>query len=166
MTSEILTVDAELRLRPFAGDADVDAAWTWYRDPETVALVDGLGAPPYARDRVAALYDALAGQGDVLMNERLTPSGWVVVGEATLAPDTLPIVIAPEHRAQGIGRRVLLRLVDRARVLGWTELRVREVLPGNEASHGLFRSLGFVPRDDGPQAYVLPLAPLGGRPRV
>lgn len=162
----ILEVDDELRLRPFAGDADVDLAWPWYQDAETVALVDGPGSPTYARDRVAAMYAALGAQGEVYVIERRAGGGdWVAVGDVTLAPDTLPILIAPGLRRQGIGRRVLLRLVDRARVLGWTELCVREVLPGSDASHRLFLGLGFVARDDRPPAYVLRLAPLGGRPR-
>jgi GNAT superfamily N-acetyltransferase len=160
MTPEILPVDDELRLRPFAGDADVELAWPWYRDAETVALVDGPGSPTYARDRVAAMFEALAAQGDVYLIERLTPDGWQAVGDVTLAPETLPIVIAPGLRGKGIGRRVLLRLVDRARVLGWSELRVREIIAGNDASHRLFTSLGFVARDDGPPSYVLKLAPL------
>lgn len=119
MTPEILVVDDDLRLRPFAGDADVDAAWPWYRDPATVALVDGAGAPAYARDRVAAMYDALGAQGEVYVVELRSGAGWEPVGDVTLAPHTLPIVVAPGSRGRGIGRRVLLRLVDRARVLGW-----------------------------------------------
>ncbi len=161
----VLDVDDELRLRAFAGDADVDLAWPWYRDPETVALLDGPGDPPYTRERVAAMYESLAAQGEVYLIERRVRDAWQAVGDVTLAPDTLPILVAPGARGQGIGRRVILRLVDRARVLGWSELRVREVLPGNDASHRLFTGLGFVPREDPPPAYVLRLAPLGGRPR-
>lgn len=165
MTPEILPVDEELRLRPYAGDVDVDLAWPWYRDPETVALVDGPGSPAYDRDRVASMYDALVTQGEVYLIERRTSEGWQAVGDVTLAPDTLPIVVAPGQRGQGIGRRVLLRLVDRARVLGWQELRVREVYDDNTASHRLLAGLGFVARPDPPPAYVLRLAPLGGRTR-
>jgi GNAT superfamily N-acetyltransferase len=170
VTPEILVVDDELRLRPFAGEADVDAAWPWYRDPATVALVDGPGEPVYARDRVGARYAALGARGEVFMVELRSATGWEPVGDVTLAPDTLPMVIAPEHRGRGIGRRVLLRLVDRARVLGWSELRVREVPAGNAASHRLFSGLGFLPLPvgdaaEGSRRYVLRLAPLGSRPR-
>lgn len=162
----ILEVDHELRLRSYAGDADVDAAWPWYQDLETVALVDGPGTAAYPRDRVAAMYDALGAQGEVYLIERRgVDDAWAAVGDVTLAPDTLPILVAPGCRGQGIGRRVVLRLVDRARVLGWDEIRVREVFADNEASHRLFRGLGFVARSGGPPAYVLRLAPLGGRPR-
>lgn len=166
MIPEILPVDEGLRLRPYAGDADVDVAWPWYRDAETVALVDGPGSPTYARDRVAAMYQALCAQGEVYLIERRTPGGaWEAIGDVTLAPDTIPIVLAPECRAQGIGRRVLLRLVDRARVLGYDELRVLEVYPGNDAAVRLLTGLGFVRRIPSPPAYVLRLAPLGSRRR-
>jgi GNAT superfamily N-acetyltransferase len=169
MDPEILPVDVGLRLRRFARDPDadpavdpvVDTAWAWYRDVETVALVDGPGSPTYSRDRVASMYQALARQGELYLVERRTPDGWETVGDVTLARDTLPIVIAPGARRQGIGRRVLLRLVDRARALGWSELRVREVFPANDAAHHLFSSLGFVAvPGDAPPAYELRLAAL------
>jgi GNAT superfamily N-acetyltransferase len=162
---EVVPVDGRLRLRAFAGEPDVAAALPWYADPATVVAVDGPGATPYDGARVAAMYDALGRQGDLYMIEARTESGWEPVGDVTLARDTLPIVIAPEYRRQGIGRSVLLRLVDRARVLGWEELRVREVYPDNAASRALFEGLGFVPRPGGPAAYVLRLSPLAVRRR-
>jgi GNAT superfamily N-acetyltransferase len=162
----ILAVDDELRLRPYAGDPDVDLAWPWYQDAETVALVDGAGSPTYARDRVAAMYQALQAQGEVYLIERRTPEGWLAVGDVTLARETVPIVLAPCVRAQGIGRRVLLRLVDRARALGWSELHVREVYAGNPAAWRLFTGIGFVPRTATPPAMTLRLSPLGGRDRA
>jgi GNAT superfamily N-acetyltransferase len=167
MTPPNLPVDDELRLRPYAGEEDVGLAWPWYRDPETVALVDGGGSAVYPRDRVAAMYTALQDQGEVYVIERRGPEGgaWVAVGDVTLAPDTVPIVVAPACRRQGIGRRVLLRLVDRARVLDWEALHVREVYAGNEAAHRLYTGIGFVPRAVAPPMMSLRLSPLGGRAR-
>ena len=131
----------------------MDAAWPWYRDPVTVVLVDGPGAPAYARDRVAAMYDALGAQGEVYVVALRSGAGWEPVGDVALAPHTLPIVVAPGSRGRGIGRRVL------------------EVRDDNEASHRLFSGLVVVSagtvRDHGPsRGYVLRLAPLGGRPRL
>ncbi len=108
MTPLILPVDDELRLRPFAGDADVDLAWPWYRDAETVELVDGPGRPTYARDRVAAMYDALAAQGAVYLIERLTHAEtWEAVGDVTLAPESFPIGRGAEGTgcSDGLGSR-------------------------------------------------------------
>jgi GNAT superfamily N-acetyltransferase len=165
LSADLVSVDESLRLRPFAGDPDIDVATSWYADPATAELVDGPGSPPYDRPRVAAMFEALSAEGEVYLIERRTSSGWDAVGDVTLAPDTMPITIAPEQRRQGIARLVLLRLADRARVLDWTELRVREVHPGNEPSRRLFESLGFVACSTPPPAFVLPLAPVGGRAR-
>lgn len=163
---EMIPVDDELRLRRFAGDADVALAWPWYQDPETVVSLHGAGSPAYARDRVAAMYESRGTQGELYLIERRSSDGdWVAVGDVMLAPDTLPIVVAPQWRRQGIGRRVLLRLVDRARVLGWASLHVREVYAGNDAAERLFTGIGFVPRPAPPPAMSLALAPLGTRPR-
>jgi GNAT superfamily N-acetyltransferase len=98
--------------------------------------------------------------------ERLHDTTWHPVGTAVLGPDDLDVTVHEPHRRQAVARRVVLRLADRARVLGWTELRVREVVDGQDASHALVRGLGFVARGDGPPAYVLRLAPVGGRPRL
>ena len=94
--------------------------------------------------------------------ERLVRDEWVAVGEAALTDGVVALVVAPEHRRQGIGRRVLLRLVDRARVLGHEELQVPEA---DEAAAALLRGVGFVGRETGPPSYVLRLPTVGGRPR-
>jgi ribosomal protein S18 acetylase RimI-like enzyme len=161
----IVPVEEGLRLRPFAGEPDVDAAVPWYADAATVAGVDGPVGRPYDRARVSSMYDALGTQGELYLVERNTASGWEPVGDVTLAPDMLPIVIAPAHRRRGIARAVLLRLVDRARVLGWEELRVCEIHPDDAPSQALFEGLGFIARAPAPPAYVLRLGPLAPRRR-
>ena len=150
----VVPVDEGLRLRPFAGEPDVDVALPWYAEGR-----------PYDRARLCATYDALGTQGELYLVERNTASGWEPVGDVTLAPDMLPIVIAPAHRRRGIARAVLLRLVDRARVLGWEELRVCEVHPDDAPSQALFEGLGFIARAPAPPAYVLRLGPLAPRRR-
>jgi GNAT superfamily N-acetyltransferase len=146
---DLVLVDDELRLRAYAGDADLEVAGSWCSG---------------TRDEVAARYRGLAARGDVYLVERRTASGWAVVSDVTLAVDGLPIVIAPDHRRQGLARRVLLRLVDRARVLGWSELRVQDPV-SDEAARGLFTGIGFRPCVSLPPALALPLSPVGGRSR-
>jgi len=146
---DLVLVDDELRLRPYVGGADLEVAASWCSG---------------TRDEVAARYQGLAARGDVYMVERRTPSGWAVVGDVTLAADGLPIVIAPDHRRQGLARRVVLRLVDRARVLGWRELRVQDSV-SDDAGRGLFTGVGFRPCPSSPPALALPLSPIGGRTR-
>ena len=97
--------------------------------------------------------------------ERRQPTGWVAVGEVGLDAGSVTLEIAAECRRQGIGRRVLLRVVDRARALGWSELGVSGVADSEQPAVGLLSGLGFVQRPGEPTAYVLRLAPLGSRPR-
>lgn len=153
------TIDAGgIRLRPYGGEDDVDTAWPWYQDLETVRLIDGEGARPYTRDQVRSMYEALGAQGEVYMIEQRSSSGaWEVIGDVTLAPHTLPIVLRTEVRGHRVGRLVIDALIDRARSLGWSELQVREILPGNSRSAALYRSLGFEPTTSPPPAMILRL---------
>ena len=115
--------------------------------------------------RLRAPADRAGNDTETYLVERRTSQEWERVGDVTLAPDALSIVIAPAERRQGIARRVMLRLVDLARVLEWSELRVGDVAEGDEAARALVGGLGFVARAEDPSAFVLRLAPLGGRPR-
>ena len=144
-------------MRTYCGEADVDAAWPWYLDPETVRLVDGQDAQPYTREQVRSMYEALASQGQVFMIEHRTPEGWQPIGDVTLAPHTLPIVLRTPSRGHGVGSSVLTTLIGRARSLGWEELQVREVYPDNSASLALFKGLGFETNASPPPAMRLHL---------
>ena len=155
---EVIDVGVGLRLRTYVGGADVDTAWPWYTDLDTVRLVDGDDAQPYTREQVRAMYEALSGQGELYMIEQHSePDAWEPVGDVTLAPHTVPIVLRPESRGQGVGRRVMTALIERARNLGWEELQVREILPGNVVSSALFMGLGFTPTSSPPPALRLRL---------
>ena len=60
--------------------------------------------------------------------------------------EDMAIVIGePSARGQGIGRKVIACLMERARDLGWEELTVGEIYDWNEASRRLFTGLGFEP---------------------
>ena len=89
------------------------------------------------------MYEALGSQGEVFIIEHRTPDGSEPIGDVTLAPHTLPIVLRTESRGHGVGRFVMTSLIEKARSLGWEELQVREILPGNVASAALFSALGF-----------------------
>ena len=58
----------------------------------------------------------------------------------------MPIVIAdPKYRRKGIGRKIILALVQRGRDLGYDHLCVEEIYDWNEASKRCFESVGFRP---------------------
>ena len=52
--------------------------------------------------------------------------------------------VRPSARGQGVGRAILQRLVDDARALGYTAIRL-DSAPFMHEAHALYRSFGFVP---------------------
>lgn len=147
----LLPVDDALRLRRFAGVCP--AALGWYQDPETVWLVDGV-REPYTAERLAQMYRYLDGMGELYWIEALQSGCFVPVGDVTFWQDDLPIVLGEKAlRGQGIGRRVIAALVDRARALGWPELSVREIYRWNTGSQRCFEAAGFRRARPTPQGY-------------
>lgn len=146
--------EGNVRLRPVLLPDDIDVAWAWYQDVETLALSQRPGTEPLSRDRVARMYQYQAAHGEFYMIEIQGAIGvqdaadspsWHPIGDVMLAPDTLPIVIGvPAARRRGIGRRVLALLIARARQLGWPTLQAKEIWSYNEGSRRLFQSAGFV----------------------
>ncbi len=136
--------DGDLRLRELQA-ADIDTALGWYQDPYVLRMSEGPAAEPFDRQRVERMYAVLGELGELYVIEVPEGDVWRAIGDATLARDTLPIVIGERrYRGKGIGGRVLDLLIGRARQLGWPRLEVKHVYAYNEASRRLFLSRGFV----------------------
>ncbi len=136
--------DGGLRLRELR-PADIDTALGWYQDPYVLRMSEGPAAQPFDRRRVERMYEVLGSTGELYMIEVPEGDVWRAIGDATLARDTLPIVIGESrYRGKGIGGRVLDLLIGRARELGWSCLEVKHVYAYNEASRRLFLSRCFV----------------------
>lgn len=73
-------------------------------------------------------------------NEVIAQGGWMLFGDEA---HILTIAVRPEFRGQGIGRWLLLYLIDEARREGCGSI-VLEVRPSNEAALRLYEKLGFV----------------------
>lgn len=138
-----LRVDQNLRLRRYDGVCDF--ALPWYRDPETVYLVDGV-MEPYDMQKLRRMYTYLDARGECYFIEILSGERYVPIGDVTFWRDDLPIVIGErQFRHMGIGKRILSVLIDRARSLGYDALRVNEIYDWNISSKRCFMSLGFIP---------------------
>ena len=86
--------------------------------------------------------DALDGR----LRDEGAESGWRAVGDVTLCPGDLPIVIGEkDQRSRHVGRRVIEALCERARSLGWREVLVGEIYDWNVASQRCFSAAGFEP---------------------
>ncbi|MFF3498006.1 GNAT family N-acetyltransferase [Streptomyces sp. NPDC003247] len=62
----------------------------------------------------------------------------------------LSLGIAPGLRGQGLGRRLMTRILGHLRAAGVRSVSL-SVEPGNDSAVALYRSLGFVPDPDGPR---------------
>ncbi|HWI66755.1 MAG TPA: GNAT family protein [Symbiobacteriaceae bacterium] len=134
----------DLRLRPAVLPDDVSHALPWYRDPEVLYGSEGVDVAPYDFDGILGMYKYLTGIGELYIVEVAGPDGWLPVGDVTLAPHTLPIVIGDAaYRSKGLGKRVIALLVERARSLGWERLAVKSIYTYNLRSRRLFEGAGF-----------------------
>lgn len=137
-----LPISAKLHLKKFSGI--YSEALTWYQDRETLRLVDGLGRALYTPEILERMYHYLEQKGELYYIEYKFHQAFVPVGDVTLAPHDLPIVIGrSELRGKGIGYAVIQALIGRARKLGLSELDVREIYDYNLASQKLFLKCGF-----------------------
>lgn len=138
-----ITVDEGLRLRKY--DGHFDFAFPWYQDPETVLLVDGVDTP-YDWAKLERMYTFLDAQGELYFIEYQTDGQFRPVGDVTFWQEDMPIVIGDRNlRGRGIGRRVVLTLMNRGRALGYPVLGVQEIYNCNAVSRKLFEGVGFRP---------------------
>lgn len=138
---EMIQIDDALRLRKYDGVHDF--ALGWYQDEETVWLVDGK-RNPYTPERLNGMYRYLNEAGELYFIEVCENGAYKPVGDVTFWQEDMPIVIGdPNYRGKGIGRRVILALIQRGKMLGYDRLEVGEIYDWNEGSRRCFESVGF-----------------------
>ena len=138
---ETLPVSETLRLRKYDGIHDF--ALSWYLDPETVRLVDG-DDEPYTPELLDKMYAHQDTHGELYFIEVLENAEWRPIGDVCLSLDDFAIVIGEKNlRGKGVGTAAVSALVDRARALGWKQVRVGDIYDFNAGSRRLFASLGF-----------------------
>lgn len=154
---QIIDIEPGLRLRAF--DGKYDFAFSWYQDPEIVYLVDGVRRA-YSRETLTAMYSYLYKHGELYFIEIQKDGEFVPVGDVTFWENDMPIVLGdPDCRGKGVGRKVIGALIDRARFLGYSRLRVGEIYDWNIASQRCFTAMGFIPyeKTEKGSRYVLEL---------
>ncbi len=138
---EIIQIDDQLRLRKYDGIHDF--ALEWYQDEETLMLVDGANEP-YDLDRLGRMYRYLEARGELYFIEVKSEQGYEPIGDVTFWQQDMPIVIGqPEYRGKGIGRKVIAKLVQRAKTLGYDTIYVNEIYSYNVGSKKMFTGIGF-----------------------
>ena len=138
---DLIQIDDTLRLRKYDGTHDF--ALAWYQDEETVWLVDG-NRNPYNSERLAGMYNYLNEAGELYFVEIIENCTYKPIGDVSFWQEDMPIVIGdPNYRGKGIGRRVILTLIQRGKLLGYDRLEVGEIYDWNEGSRRCFESVGF-----------------------
>ena len=101
---------------------------------------------PYDRETLYRMYSYLDDHGELYFIEAQEGDSYMPIGDVTFSREDMPIVIGvPEYRGRGVGRQVILALMDRGRQLGFPTLGVREIYDFNTASIRCFTSCGFAP---------------------
>ena len=140
---DVIQIDDTLRLRKYDGNHDF--ALAWYQDEETVWLVDG-NRNPYTVERLEGMYRYLNNAGELYFIEVLENGIYKPIGDVTFWLEDMPIVIGdPNYRGKEIGRRVILSLIQRGKMLGYDRLEVGEIYNWNIGSRRCFESVGFTP---------------------
>ena len=140
---EIFQIDDTLRLRKYDGVHDF--ALEWYKDEETVYLVDGK-RDPYTMPRLKGMYEYLNDAGELYFIEVMENGTYKPIGDVTFWQEDMPTVIGePAFRVRGIGRKVIAAMIQRGRTLGYDYLEVGEIYDWNEGSRRCFESVGFTP---------------------
>ena len=139
---EYISISPTLRLRRYDGVHDF--ALDWYRDEETVWLVDG-DRKLYDPELLGRMYAYLNEHGELYFIELADDDSFRPIGDVTFWREDMPIVIGDKSmRGRGIGRSVIAALVERGRSLGYESLSVEEIYDWNTASSRCFESLGFI----------------------
>lgn len=139
---EYININIGIRLKAYSGSYEF--AYDWYQDIDSLELIDGKGkAVPYTLERLKKMYEYLNNHGELYFIEKKIDDNYIPVGDVTFWKDDMPIVISKEYRNQGIGKKVIQCLVERARKLGYKQIHVREIYSYNIGSQKLFLGCGF-----------------------
>ncbi|MGQ7382922.1 GNAT family N-acetyltransferase [Streptococcus suis] len=139
--ADILEIDKQVRLRRYDGQHDF--AFEWHQDIELVWLVDG-DKERYSHDLLNRMYDYLSKNGECYFIEIFEDNQFIPIGDVTLFADDFAIAIGDKrYWNKGIGTKVLQRMVERARELGFVEILVEEIYDWNLGSRKLFEKCGF-----------------------
>ncbi len=136
MSSEIriVTVDTEER---------IDVIRTLFRE-YAASLGFDLGFQDFAHE-LAVLPGEYAPPGGILLLALLDDEPVGCVALRLIEDDICEmkrLFVSPAARSRGIGRQLATAIIDRARELGYTAMRL-DTVPAMQTAHALYRSLGF-----------------------
>ncbi len=138
----IIEVNDKIRLKKYEGKHDF--ALAWYQDVDTVENVCGVRTP-FTKQELDKMYEIQNKTGELYFIEIKEKNMFTPIGDVCLSKDDLAIVIGDKnYRGKGIGKTILLKLIQLAKGLGYKRINVSEIYKFNTASIKLFESVGFI----------------------
>jgi len=155
----IININEELRLKTWGKD-EWQVAISWYQNPQVLYYSEGVENRVYDLATINRMYNYLDSIGELYFIQALEEGKWETIGDVTLSEENMPIVIGDEkYWGKGIGKRVIGKLIERAKEIKLKRIFIPEIYKYNERSRNLFKFFGFekVAEDHKGESYELKL---------
>ncbi|MCB2290545.1 GNAT family N-acetyltransferase [Clostridium sp. CS001] len=141
---QIIPIDENLRLRN-PDKIEWKTALPWYQNPKVLLYSEGVTDKVYDMDIINRMYKYLNSIGELYFIEIFQGKIWKSIGDVTLAEKNMPIAIGyEEYWGRGIGKKVIGKLIERAKSIGLSKIYIPEIYLYNNRSQNLFISMGFI----------------------
>ena len=137
----IIEIDNTLRLRKLTL-SDYKYAMIWY-STDNILKYSESRTKPYDIEDIKRMYSYLSGIGELYVIEAYKHT-WSPIGDVTLSTQCMPMVIIPEYQGKGIGYRVIMTLLNRAKLQGIKHIKLSGIYTFNEKSFNLYSKCGFI----------------------
>lgn len=148
---DVLEIDEKLRLVKYY--PDYDTTLRWYQDPDVCRQVDNIDHV-YDLGLLTGMYSYLSTKGECYYLQLTENGKSVIVGDISLWDGNIAIVVSKPYQNRHLGRKAIMRMLDRAREIGWTEVKA-EIYDFNAQSRTCFTSVGF--RQVGREQFIMEL---------
>lgn len=153
----IINIDSNLRLRN-PDKSQWKIALPWYQNTKVLYFSEGITDKVYDMDTINRMYGYLSTIGELYFIEIFDDEVWKPIGDVTLSEKNMPIAIGEEkYWGRGIGKKVISKLIERAKVIGLSKICVPAIYLYNSRSQALFTSMGFIEvnKNDKEKSYEL-----------
>ncbi|MCR1849586.1 GNAT family N-acetyltransferase [Paeniclostridium sordellii] len=138
-----LQIDERLRLVTLSKE-NWNIGLKWYQDKDVLYNSEGVQDKVYDLETIYRMYSKLDELGELYFIEIMDDGVYKIIGDVTLSEENMPIVIGDKkYWGLGIGKKVILKLLDRAKELGYKSITIPEIYDYNNRSKRLFKSVGF-----------------------
>jgi RimJ/RimL family protein N-acetyltransferase len=139
-----ILIDDYIRLKT-PDKSEWHKALPWYQNRKVLYYSEGVEDKVYDLDVINRMYGYLSDIGELYFIEILEENNWKAIGDVTLSEQNMPVAIGDENYwGKGIGKKVISKLIERAREIGIKKIYIPAIYAYNARSQNLFRSLGFI----------------------